>query len=119
MHCNKYYIDQSRVLNVIVLLLTDWMAVALIYIYEFHDMMTKQTEMVASNLDLLFHDAYYLKHKHWEIENTFNYLTKYCNITHNFILECKNLTTLFQLISYNFVNLYFKHYVNLSALKYR
>ena len=83
----------------------------LIYIYEFYDIDTGKIEMVVSNIDLPPHDAYYLKHKRWNIENIFNDTTKHCNITHNFVLTAKNITTLFQLIGNNFVQLYFKYYI--------
>lgn len=83
----------------------------LIYIYEFYDIDTGEIEMVVSNIDLPLRDAYFLKHKRWNIENMFNDTTKHCNITHNFVLTAKNITTLFQLIGNNFVQLYFKYYI--------
>lgn len=89
----------------------------LLYVYKFVNSDTKEKEMVVTNVDLPLRDAFYLKHIRWEEENTFNYLTKYCNATHNFVLECKNIITLFQVLAFNVINLYFKHFLKSCVIQ--
>lgn len=98
-------------------ILPDYLNGTLLYVYEFIDFNTKEKEMVVTNVDLPLHDAFYLKHIRWAEENIFNYLTKYCNATHNFVLECKNITTLFQVLAFNIINLYFKHFLKSCVIQ--
>lgn len=93
------------------IIIQDFIEGTLLYVYEFVDLDTNEKEMAVSNVDLPLKDAYKLKHIRWEEENIFNLLTKQCNITHNFIFDAKDLTTLLQVISYNMSVLYCKHYL--------
>ena len=90
---------------------TETLSNHLLYVCQFIDLETNESEFVVSDLDLPISDVYYLKHKRWEEENAFNYLTKYYNINHNFILDAKNLTTLLQVMAYNFTILYLTYYL--------